>query len=161
MQLTDSTNIKTQIEHLLNGQEPNFYYACLWLAYAGYVLAFLWSIDRAKKNNPRTPKKVDWRYLLKNNWWSIPRDLITIPFVILLYKDGVLFLQQFPEQVKFLPDWLVSLLSKNERMSIFIAFLIGGLFRGLVWLFRMLQWKIVNAVKAFYNTGKNNDTISD
>lgn len=140
---TDSTGVQAALsfsDHILNGLDSGFYWACVFAAYVTYALRTWWLVDYAAKNNPRTPQKKDWAYFWNNNTKRILRDLFTIPVIVLLYPQLLDMILTWAQGVDAVPDWLGQLFDRYDEVTVAVSAVIGFLYRNLVAWARKRKW---------------------
>lgn len=87
-------------EILLNGMEIPFFIAMLLMAFAGAIVFFLWEVIKAIKYDIRTPKKFDFKTMLKMSFLRFLIALIVIPFSVIYFGDISKFIFQLKDPLE-------------------------------------------------------------
>jgi len=74
-------------EILLNGMEIPFLIAMLLSAFAGIVVFFIIEVKKAIKYDMRTPKKFDFKTMIKMSCLRILLAVIVVPLAIVYFGD--------------------------------------------------------------------------
>jgi hypothetical protein len=94
---------------LLNGMELPFFIAMLLLAFAGVIAFFAIEVIKAIKYDMRTPKKFDFKTMIKMSLLRILLALIIIPISIIYFGEISKVVFQIPDPLEmngFVAFWL-------------------------------------------------------
>lgn len=141
LSLSDSTYIKSFSEHLLNGVDSELFKACVIAGYVGYIIYFLWTIEYRDVNTTHSPKQWDWNYFWRNNLFSLIRDAITLPVVILFYPQILDLLISIGEYFDIVPVWLGKVFETYNTTTVFTSIAVGFAFKYSAHKLRAYKWR--------------------